>query len=71
MIAPNGGLQMVYGSARVFGTFDGPTFHGQITLPGPPQRPGCTYVMNLRRRPKSIESREARHAGAFVREIPA
>lgn len=46
---PDGGLEMVYGSVRVFGWFYQDAFRGQLSLPGLRNEPGCTYTLLLRR----------------------
>jgi hypothetical protein len=46
-----GGLQMLHGERWIVGQFEGPTFHGQFTIP-PNRRsnpPGCSYVLSLER----------------------
>jgi hypothetical protein len=48
-IAPDGGLQMVYGQDWIVGQFEGATFHGQLDLQGRFESPGCTYMLNLQR----------------------
>jgi hypothetical protein len=48
-IAPDGGVQMVYGQDWIFGQFEGPTFRGQLDLYGRFGAPGCTYMFSLER----------------------
>ncbi len=48
-IDANDGLQMVYGNRWIIGQFEGPTFHGQLDVPGSFGAPGCTYMLNLQR----------------------
>jgi hypothetical protein len=48
-IAPDGGLQMVYGQDWIIGQFEGATFHGQLDLNGRFGAPGCTYMLSLDR----------------------
>jgi hypothetical protein len=48
-IAPDNGLQMVFGQTWIFGQFEGATFHGQIDIPGRFGAPGCTYLLTLDR----------------------
>jgi hypothetical protein len=46
-IAPDGGLQMVYGRTWVFGQFVGKTFQGQISTDTWVHGPGCSFMMTL------------------------
>jgi hypothetical protein len=48
-IAPDGGVQMVYGQDWLVGQFEGATFHGQLDILGRFGSPGCTYMLNLER----------------------
>jgi hypothetical protein len=48
-IAPDGGLQMVYGQDWIIGQFEGAAFHGQLDLNGRFGAPGCTYMLTLNR----------------------
>ncbi|HET6185136.1 MAG TPA: hypothetical protein VFA03_16285 [Acetobacteraceae bacterium] len=51
-IAPDGELQMVYGTTWVYGQFVGDRFQGQISFMGGRNFEGnCTYIMELRRSP--------------------
>jgi len=49
-IDPDGGLQMVSAGVWIVGQFDGAVFRGQLSVPGPVEEPGCTYVLNLERK---------------------
>jgi hypothetical protein len=46
-IAPDNGLQMVYGRTWVIGQFVGRTFQGQISTDRGIRGPGCSFVMTL------------------------
>ncbi len=48
-IAPDKGLQMVYGTTWIYGQFVGDAFQGQLSQWGDFNNPGCTYVMELHR----------------------
>jgi hypothetical protein len=48
-IAPDNGLQMIYGRQWIVGQFEGPTFHGQFDIPGTFGAPECSYMLNLER----------------------
>lgn len=48
-IAPDNGLQMVYGTTWIYGQFVGDAFQGQLSQWGNFNNPGCTYVMELHR----------------------
>jgi hypothetical protein len=49
VIDPYGGLQMTYAGMWIVGQFEGPVFHGQLSVPGPRDAPGCTYLVGLAR----------------------
>jgi hypothetical protein len=48
-IAPDGGLQMVFGGTWIVGQFEGPTFRGQVDERGRWASPGCTFILTLDR----------------------
>jgi hypothetical protein len=48
-IQPDNGLQMAYGGDWIVGQFQGALFRGQLSVPGPHLRPGCTYFISLER----------------------
>ena len=48
-IAPDNGLQMIYGRTWVIGQFVGQTFQGQISTDTGIRGPGCSFVMTLER----------------------
>jgi hypothetical protein len=48
-IAPDGGLQMVFGGTWIIGQFEGPTFRGQADFRGRWGSPGCVFVLTLDR----------------------
>lgn len=49
VIDPYGGLQMTYAGMWVLGQFEGPLFRGQLSVPGPRDAPGCSYLVSLAR----------------------
>ena len=49
-IAPDGGLQMVFGGTWIVGQFEGATFRGQVDDTGGRwSGPGCTFILTLER----------------------
>jgi hypothetical protein len=49
-IAPDGGLQMVFGGTWIVGQFEGATFRGQVDdIGGRWSGPGCTFILTLER----------------------
>jgi hypothetical protein len=49
-IAPDGGLQMVFGGTWIVGQFEGATFRGQVDDTGGRwSGPGCTFILTLDR----------------------
>jgi hypothetical protein len=48
-IAPDGGLQMVFGGTWIIGQFEGDTFRGQVDFRGRRDTPGCVFVLALDR----------------------
>jgi hypothetical protein len=48
-IAPDGGLQMVFGGTWIIGQFEGATFRGQADFRGRRGSPGCVFVLTLDR----------------------
>lgn len=48
-IAADDGLQMLYDGDWIVGQFEGAVFRGQLSVHGPRDEPGCTYILNLER----------------------
>jgi hypothetical protein len=48
-IAPDGGLQMVFGGTWIIGQFEGATFRGQADFRGRWGAPGCVFALTLDR----------------------
>ncbi|MDR3533847.1 MAG: hypothetical protein P4L90_25200 [Rhodopila sp.] len=48
-IAPDGGLQMVFGAVWITGHFEGSNFRGQLSESGRFGSPGCTFLLVLDR----------------------
>ena len=48
-IAPNAALQMIADGNWIVGQFQGPTFRGELDVPGVRDQPGCSYLLNLAR----------------------
>jgi hypothetical protein len=48
-IAPDGGLQMVFGGTWIIGQFEGATFRGQADFRSRWGAPGCVFVLTLDR----------------------
>lgn len=48
-IAPDNGVQMVFGTTWIYGQFVGDAFQGELTQWGNFNNPGCTYMMELRK----------------------
>jgi hypothetical protein len=48
-IAPNAAVQMIADGDWIVGQFQGPTFRGELDVPGVRDQPGCSYLLNLAR----------------------
>lgn len=46
-IGPDGSVTMYYGRSTIAGQFSGPTFRGQLDVPGRFGALGCSYLLNL------------------------